>query len=155
MCQPTWNDPEIYHSLLYKYIFACVDCKVKTNDSFLFRCSRLIITEEISICLVLNKTLLPSSSRLRLGQSTARPGQLQKYFSISRCRSLVSSVLHIVCRTDGHPKSKHDIFSDICGSNQLQQYLYLTWMMNHNRVLRLERSSSSLCASKLLHWVNF
>ena len=33
------------------YIFAYVDCKVKTNDSFLFRCSRLIITEEISICL--------------------------------------------------------------------------------------------------------
>ena len=42
------------------YLFAYVDCKVKTNDSFLFRCSRLIITEEISICLDLNKTLLSS-----------------------------------------------------------------------------------------------
>ena len=37
-----------------------LDCKVKTNDSFLFGCSRLIITEEISICLDLNKTLLSS-----------------------------------------------------------------------------------------------
>ena len=78
------------------YIFAYVDCKVKTNDSFLFRCSRLIITEEISICLVLNKTLLLSSSRLRLGQWTAKPiANIFLYFSIQQYLFISPPVHHI------------------------------------------------------------